>query len=79
MGSFSITHWIILLVVVVLVFGTQKLKNAGKDLGGAVKGFKDAMKEGESANGTDPKLRDDRAQDRVVQGSAQPVERKDQV
>lgn len=45
MGSLSITHWLILLVVVVIVFGTSKLKNAGKDLGGAVKGFKDAVKE----------------------------------
>ena len=45
MGSFSITHWLILLVVVIIVFGTSKLKNAGKDLGGAVKGFKDAVKE----------------------------------
>ena len=45
MGSFSITHWLILLVVVVVVFGTSKLKNAGKDLGGAVKGFKDAVKD----------------------------------
>lgn len=45
MGSFSITHWIILLVVIVLIFGTAKLKNAGKDLGGAVKGFKDAVKD----------------------------------
>lgn len=45
MGSFSITHWLILLVVVVVVFGTSKLKNAGKDLGQAVKGFKDAVKE----------------------------------
>ena len=43
MGGFSITHWLILLVVVVIVFGTSKLKNAGKDLGGAVKGFKDGM------------------------------------
>lgn len=48
MGSFSITHWLILLVVVVVVFGTSKLKNAGKDLGGAVKGFKDAVKEDET-------------------------------
>lgn len=48
MGSFSITHWLILLVVVVVVFGTSKLKNAGKDLGSAVKGFKDAVKEDES-------------------------------
>ena len=45
MGSFSITHWLILLVVVVVVFGTSKLKNAGKDLGGAVKGFKEAVKD----------------------------------
>ena len=45
MGSFSITHWLILLVVVVVIFGTSKLKNAGKDLGGAVKGFKDAVKD----------------------------------
>ena len=45
MGSFSITHWLILLVVVVVVFGTSKLKNAGKDLRGAVKGFKEAVKD----------------------------------
>jgi sec-independent protein translocase protein TatA len=45
MGSFSIWHWLIVLVVVLLVFGTKKLKNIGSDLGGAVKGFKDAMKE----------------------------------
>ena len=45
MGSFSITHWLILWVVVVVVFGTSKLRNAGKDLGGAVKGFKDAVKD----------------------------------
>ncbi|WP_201586930.1 Sec-independent protein translocase subunit TatA [Psychrobacter jeotgali] len=48
MGSFSITHWLILLVVVVVVFGTSKLKNAGKDLGGAVKGFKEAVKDEEA-------------------------------
>lgn len=47
MGGFSITHWLILLVVVVVVFGTSKLRNAGKDLGQAVKGFKDAVKEEE--------------------------------
>lgn len=45
MGSFSITHWLILLVVVVVIFGTSKLRNAGKDLGGAVKGFKEAVKD----------------------------------
>ena len=47
MGSFSIWHWIIVLVIVLLVFGTKKLRNIGEDLGGAVKGFKDGMK-GES-------------------------------
>ena len=46
MGSFSIWHWLIVLLVVVLIFGTKKLKNMGSDLGGAVKGFKDGMKSG---------------------------------
>lgn len=46
MGSFSIWHWVIVLVVIVLIFGTGKLKNVGKDLGGAIKGFKEGMKEG---------------------------------
>ena len=44
MGSFSIWHWLIVLVIVMLVFGTKKLRNIGQDLGGAVKGFKDGMK-----------------------------------
>jgi sec-independent protein translocase protein TatA len=44
MGSFSIWHWLIVLVVVVLIFGTKKLRNLGEDLGSAVKGFKDGMK-----------------------------------
>lgn len=43
MGSFSIWHWLIVLVVVMLVFGTKKLGNAGADLGKAVKGFKDGV------------------------------------
>jgi len=46
MGSFSIWHWLIVLLIVVLVFGTKKLKNIGQDLGGAVKGFKDGIKDG---------------------------------
>ncbi len=53
MGSFSIWHWLIVLVVVLIVFGTKKLRGAGGDLGSAVKGFKDAMKEG--ADGVDKK------------------------
>jgi sec-independent protein translocase protein TatA len=46
MGAMSWVHWAIVLVIVVLVFGTKKLKNLGSDLGGAVKGFKDGMKDG---------------------------------
>lgn len=46
MGSFSIWHWLIVLLVVVLIFGTKKLKNMGGDLGAAVKGFKDGVKDG---------------------------------
>jgi sec-independent protein translocase protein TatA len=46
MGSFSIWHWLIVLVIVMLVFGTKKLRNIGEDLGGAVKGFKEGMNEG---------------------------------
>ena len=49
MGSFSIWHWLIVLLIVVMVFGTKKLKNIGSDLGGAVKGFKDGMKDGSAA------------------------------
>ena len=45
MGSLSIWHWLIVLVIVMLVFGTKKLRNVGTDLGGAVKGFKDGMRE----------------------------------
>ena len=44
MGSFSIWHWLIVLLVVVMIFGTKKLRNIGADLGGAVKGFKDGVK-----------------------------------
>lgn len=50
MGSLSIWHWLIVLVVVVLIFGTKKLRNIGSDLGGAVKGFREGMK---SAQDTD--------------------------
>jgi sec-independent protein translocase protein TatA len=45
MGSFSIWHWLIVLLIVLLVFGTKKLRNIGSDLGGAVKSFKDAVKD----------------------------------
>lgn len=51
MGSFSIWHWLIVLLIVMLVFGTKKLRNIGSDLGGAVKGFKEGMKDGNEAAG----------------------------
>jgi sec-independent protein translocase protein TatA len=50
MGSLSIWHWLIVLVIVVMVFGTKKLKNVGTDLGSAVKGFKDGMKDGTTSD-----------------------------
>ena len=60
MGSFSIWHWLIVLVIVLLIFGTKKLRNMGTDLGGAVKNFKDAVKD-ESA-----KLPDNGGQGRTI-------------
>lgn len=54
MGSFSIWHWLIVLVIILLIFGTKKLRNIGQDLGGAVKGFKDGIKEGGEAKPAEP-------------------------
>jgi sec-independent protein translocase protein TatA len=54
MGSFSIWHWLIVLVIVMLVFGTKKLRNMGSDLGGAVKGFKDGMKDASADKSAEP-------------------------
>jgi sec-independent protein translocase protein TatA len=54
MGSMSIWHWLIVLLVVVMIFGTKKLRNMGQDLGGAVKGFKEGMK-GAEDEATPPK------------------------
>ena len=53
MGSFSVWHWLIVLLIVVLVFGTKKLKNMGSDLGSAVKGFKDGVRDGGTAAADD--------------------------
>ena len=57
MGGLSIWHWLIVLLVVVLIFGTKKLRNIGQDLGGAVKGFKEGMKTPEDAAAAPPKRR----------------------
>lgn len=46
----SVWQWLIVLIVIILVFGTKKLKNLGSDLGGAVKGFKEGLKEGKSGD-----------------------------
>ena len=54
MGSFSIWHWLIVLVIVMLIFGTKKLRNVGGDLGGAVKGFKDGMKDATADKTAEP-------------------------
>lgn len=54
MGSLSIWHWLIVLLVVVLIFGTGKLKNLGSDLGAAVKGFKDGMRDGQQPDAESP-------------------------
>ncbi|MEZ5651429.1 MAG: Sec-independent protein translocase subunit TatA [Burkholderiaceae bacterium] len=60
MGAMSIWHWLIVLVIIMLVFGTKKLRNIGSDLGGAVRGFKEGVKEGseQAAAGNDPKTID---------------------
>lgn len=66
MGSMSLVHWLIVLAVVVVIFGTKKLRNIGSDLGGAVKGFKDAMKDGEEANkGQDTKTIEGEVKDKT--------------
>src|SRR2546425_13002659 len=51
MGTWSIWHWLVVLLIVLLVFGTKKLRNIGADLGGAVRGFKDGMKSSEDKPG----------------------------
>jgi sec-independent protein translocase protein TatA len=67
MGSFSIWHWLIVLVIVMLVFGTKKLRNIGTDLGGAVKGFKDGMKTSDESQ--------DKSQDQLAQNAAAPADK----
>ena len=52
MGAMSVWHWLIVLVIILLVFGTKKLRNIGSDLGGAVKGFKEGVREGSAENRT---------------------------
>jgi sec-independent protein translocase protein TatA len=58
MGSLSIWHWLIVLVIVALVFGTKKLRNIGSDLGSAVKGFKEGMRDASEGEHTDPQQKE---------------------
>ncbi len=68
MGTWSIWHWLVVLLIVLLVFGTKKLRNIGQDLGGAVKGFKDGMKDG-SQGGEATKQVEDQAGN-TIEGEA---------
>jgi len=69
-GTFSIWHWLIVLLVVVVLFGTKKLRNAGQDLGEAVRGFKKGVAGNEEA----PKLGSD-----GERAEAEKVDQKDKV
>ena len=68
MGTFSIWHWLIVLVIVMLVFGTKKLRNMGADLGGAVKGFKEGMKDGGSDKSADGAGRTQKTNGNIIEG-----------
>lgn len=68
MGSFSIWHWLIVLVIVMLVFGTKKLRNIGSDLGGAVRGFKDGMKEGASDKPAETAATTQKVEGNIIEG-----------
>jgi sec-independent protein translocase protein TatA len=72
MVSFSIWHWLVVLVIVVLVFGTKRLKNIGTDVGGAVKGFREAMRNGEEeqrAEAEKARLQRDASHEHISAGS----------
>jgi sec-independent protein translocase protein TatA len=68
MGGLSIWHWLIVLLVVVLIFGTKKLRNMGADLGGAVKGFKEGMKSSEETAATPPSEPPAQVAGRTIEG-----------
>ena len=69
MGSFSIWHWLVVLAIVVVIFGTKKLRNMGSDLGGAIKNFKESMKGEEEKPAEDTKPEETKKiQSKVVEG-----------
>ena len=67
MGTFSIWHWLVVLVIVLLIFGTKKLRNVGSDLGGAIRNFKQSMKEGDDTSKSDS---DDAAETKKIVGDS---------
>ncbi|MBV8045786.1 MAG: Sec-independent protein translocase subunit TatA [Paludibacterium sp.] len=67
MGSLSIFHWLIVLLIVVLIFGTKKLPSIGKDLGGAVRGFKEGMK----SESEKPSTQETEKTGRVIEGESE--------
>jgi sec-independent protein translocase protein TatA len=68
MGTFSIWHWLIVLVVVVLIFGTRKLGNLGSDLGKAVKGFKEGIKPEDQEETTTAKIKSGDTEGETIEG-----------
>jgi sec-independent protein translocase protein TatA len=70
LGGISIWQLLIVLAIVILLFGTKKLKNIGSDLGGAVKGFKGAMKDAQDASKDDSPEKIEKADDRVIEGES---------
>jgi sec-independent protein translocase protein TatA len=68
MGSFSIWHWLIVLAIVMLVFGTKKLRNIGSDLGGAVRGFKDGIKDGNPEKPVEPAGSSQKMDGHIIEG-----------
>ena len=70
MGSFSIWHWLVVLAIVVVIFGTKKLRNIGSDLGGAIKNFKDSMKTGDEAGEEEAAKQEEpkKIESRIVEG-----------
>ncbi|MQY52599.1 Sec-independent protein translocase subunit TatA [Rhodocyclus tenuis] len=68
MGSFSIWHWLIVLVIILLIFGTKKLRNVGQDLGGAVKGFKEGMKDATDEKPAEPVAPPQAATGQTIEG-----------
>jgi sec-independent protein translocase protein TatA len=75
MGSLSIWHWLIVLVIVLLIFGTKKLRNIGTDLGGAVKGFKDGMRGDEAPAKPDAQITASSASGTTIDGEVKDKQR----